>query len=92
MIFNDQSTINAHYDTAHSQSGGKRERPDARYKCDVCGRKFTKNVSLKRHLSTVHGVGGVTTFECGVCSKVYKRKGQLDEAPSSFSQDVVAAG
>ena len=78
MTFNDQSAINAHYDATHAlNSSGKREHPDARHECDVCARKFVYKCDLKRHLSTVHGVGNVTTFKCEVCSKVFNLKFNL---------------
>ena len=69
MTFSDQSAIIAHYDTAHAQSSSssRPEHPDARHECEVCGRKFVYKTHLKRHLSTVHGVGDVKTFKCGVC-------------------------
>ena len=79
MTFSDQSTISAHYDTAHAQSGGSRrpEHPDARHECEVCGRKFTQKKNLKLHLSTFHGVGDAESFQCAVCSYVTKRRGDL---------------
>ena len=79
MTFSDQSAISAHYDTAHAQSGGssRPEHPDARHECEVCGRKFTEKCSLKRHTSTVHGVGDVKTFQCDICSRVFKEKADL---------------
>ena len=78
-MFSDQSAINAHYDTAHAQSSSsvRPEHPDARYECEVCGRKFIRNYHLKRHLAAVHGVGDVKTFQCGVCSRVFKEKRAL---------------
>ena len=80
MTFNDQSAISAHYDTAHAQSSsrGRPERPDARHECDVCGRKFTRKFDLKTHLSTVHDVGDVKTFQCDSCSRVFKHKHVLN--------------
>ena len=78
MMFSDQSAISAHYDTAHAQSSGRPEHPDARYGCEVCGRKFTRKYDLKTHLSAVHGVGDVKTFQCDLCSRVFKRKGDLE--------------
>ena len=77
MTFGDQSAINAHYDTAHAQTSHRREHPDAKHDCDVCGRKFTTRNMLKIHLGAVHGVGDVKTFTCDVCSKVFKYKHHL---------------
>ena len=80
MTFSDQSAISAHYDTAHAQSSSRPprpEHPDARYECEVCGRKFIRKLNLKQHLSSVHGVGDVKTFQCDVCSYVAKQKGHL---------------
>ena len=78
MTFSDQSAISAHYDTAHAQSStSKPERPDARYECEICGRKFMQRGYLKTHRRTVHGVGDVKNFECGVCSKVFNLKSNL---------------
>ena len=79
MTFNDQSAINAHYDTAHAQSTGhsRPERPDARHECEVCGRKFTVKRSLSKHLLAVHGVGGIQTFQCDVCSQLFREKSSL---------------
>ena len=79
VTFSDQSAISAHYDTAHAQSSSstKPEHPDARYECEVCGRKFTLKFNLKRHVATLHSVGDVKTFQCDVCSRVFKWKGAL---------------
>ena len=77
-MFSDQSAISAHYDTAHAESGGKPEHPDARHGCEVCGRKFTRKYDLKTHLSAVHDVGDVKTFHCNICSRVFKRKHVLE--------------
>ena len=73
MTFSDQSALSAHYDTAHAQ-GPKSER---RFKCDVCGKRFTKKHNLKTHLSTVHSVGDVKTYKCDICSKVCSQKSNL---------------
>ena len=77
MTFSNQSAISAHYDTAHAQSSGKPEHPDARYKCEVCCRKFVDKYVLKKHLSTVHGAGDVKTFQCDSCSRMFKEKSKL---------------
>ena len=77
MTFNDQSAISSHYDTAHAQSGGRPERPDARYECEICGRKFTEKSSLKSHLRNIHGLGDAKTFQCDACSYVTKRRHDL---------------
>ena len=76
MTFSDQSAISVHYDTAHAQCS-RPEHPDARHECEVCDRKFTDTSNLRRHLSTVHGVGDVKTFQCDICSRVFKRKDNL---------------
>ena len=80
MTFSDQSAISAHYHRAHAQSSrrGRKEHPDARHECDVCGRKFTEKGSLKKHMSIVHGVGEAKTFRCDVCNNyVAKQKCNL---------------
>ena len=83
MTFSDQSAINAHYDTAHAPSNTRApppprpEHPDAKYPCDVCGRKFVNKYIVKRHLATVHDVSDVKGFQCDVCSKVFTEKGSL---------------
>ena len=80
MTFSNQSAINVHYDKAHAQSSGRPprpEHPDARHECEVCGRKFTDKGNMRRHLSTVHGVGDVKTFKCDICSRVFKEKSTL---------------
>ena len=78
-MFNDQSAISAHYDTAHTQSSsrGRPEQRDSRYECEVCGRKFTENGNLTKHLSTIHGVGDVKTFQCNICDRTFTQKGNL---------------
>ena len=60
-----------------AQSRGRREHPGAKHACDVCGRSFTEKFTLRRHLSSIHGVGDVKTFPCGTCSKVFKYKHHL---------------
>ena len=79
LMFSHQSAISAHYDTAHAQSSGRGrpEQPDAKHECEHCGRKFTQKHHLRTHMSTVHGVGDVKTFECGVCSKTFNVKSNL---------------
>ena len=76
MVFGDQSAINAHYDTAHAQ---KTEHRDPKFECEVCGRKFTLQTNLKRHLRSTHSAGGADTFQCDVCSRVFKRKDYLKD-------------
>ena len=79
-MFSDQSVISAHYVTAHAQSSSsssRPEHPDATRECEVCGRKFTNKRNLRRHLSTVHGVGDFQSFQCNVCSYVSKHKHNL---------------
>ena len=73
MMFRDQSAINAHYNTAHSQPS----RASGTHECDICGKKFVYKGDLKRHLSTAHGLGDVKTFQCDVCSRVFNKKGNL---------------
>ena len=70
MTFSDQSAISVHHDTAHAQSSTiarpcRPEHPDARHKCEVCGRKFTKKSSLSLHLRTVHSTDG-PRYECDI--------------------------
>ena len=79
MTFNDQSAISSHYDTAHAQSGGRPERPDARYECEICGRKFTEKSNLKSHLRNIHGLGDAKTFQCDLCPKVCALKTNLKQ-------------
>ena len=78
MMFSDQSAISAHYDTAHAQSNTKTlaprpEHPNARHKCDVCGRKFTKISNLGVHIRTVHSVDG-PSHQCEVCGRKFTQK------------------
>ena len=76
MTFSDQSAINAHYDTAHSNTTITRARPgEGTHACDVCGKKFTQKSSLNKHVSTVHS--DVKNFECDVCSQTFTQKSSL---------------
>ena len=77
MMFNDQSAISAHYGTAHAQSGGRPDHPDARHACEVCGKKVTTKHSLKQHMANTHGIGDVMTFQCDICSKAFNQKSSL---------------
>lgn len=40
------------------------------YQCDQCGRDFTFEKSLIRHLRAIHQIGEDRTVECPVCKKV----------------------
>ena len=73
MMFTDQSAINAHYDTAHAAG----ENPNAKFSCDVCGKKVTTKQSLRQHMATMHGMGDVKTYQCDVCSRVFNDKSNL---------------
>ena len=83
MTFSDQSAISAHYNTVHVRSNTRApppprpEHPDAKYPCDICGRKFVAKRKVKLHQAAVHGVGDVKTFQCNECWKIFKRKGDL---------------
>ena len=83
MTFSDQSAISDHYDTAHAQSNTRAplpprpEHPDAKYPCEVCGRKFTQSRYMRLHMGTVHGVGEANTFQCNVCAKICTQKSHL---------------
>ena len=76
MTFSDQSAVSAHFDTAHAQSSTKTENPDARHKCEVCGRKFTQKSNLTQHLRTVHSAGN-PTYKCKICGKQFNEKRNL---------------
>ena len=74
MVFNDQSAISAHYDTAHAQSS---DNPNAKYECTVCGKKMTSKQSLERHKTNTHGLGEKTSLSCDVCGYVTYYKSAL---------------
>ena len=73
MTFTDQSAINAHYDTTHAAG----ERPNAKFNCEVCGKKVTTKQSLRHHLATAHDMGDVQKFTCGICAHVFNKKSNL---------------
>ena len=78
MTFYDQSAINAHYDSAHSQTTDRARRTgEGTYECDVCGRKLSRKVDLRRHMATVHAVGDVKKFQCDICSREFTLKFNL---------------
>ena len=76
MAFEDQSAINAHYDTAHGDTARAR-RGEGTYECELCGKKLSEKRWLKHHMATMHGVGDVKTFQCDICSHVFNHKGNL---------------
>ena len=69
------STLKRHKTSVHrknQQPKGKRNR-----KCDQCEKIIVGYPStLKRHKSLIHGDNPV--FECNVCGKTFKRKGDLN--------------
>ena len=86
MTFSDQSAISAHYVVAHGRSNCGASRPEqheAKYPCEICGKKFTQSGSMYKHVRTVHGVGDVKTYRCDVCSRVFKMKHHLTRHVSS---------
>ena len=75
-MFNDQSALNAHYDTAHGKTS-RAKRGEGTHACDVCGKMISDKSWLKQHMAIVHGVGDVKTFECDICSRTFNRKVNL---------------
>ena len=78
LTFSNVSEINHHYDTAHTKTTVRAKPGQGTHECEVCGKKSVDKQSLKRHLSTIHGVGDVKTFQCDLCSRVFKRKDHLE--------------
>ena len=74
MTFNDQSAINAHYDTVHAQGS---DNPNAKYECTVCGKKVTSKRSLEQHKTNAHGLGDKRSFSCDLCDYVTSYKHHL---------------
>ena len=74
----DPSAISAHYISEHAPKQFRapppmrREHPDARHECEVCGRKFTLKKDVPRHMAAVHGIGDVKIYQCDVCSRIFK--------------------
>ena len=76
LMFNDQSAISAHYDTAHAQSG-RNKASEGTFECEVCGKKVTRKPSLLHHMAIAHGMGDVTMFQCDICSRTFNKKANL---------------
>lgn len=47
------------------------------HRCNNCGRTYTQNYNLRRHL--IYECGQEPRFKCGNCSKKFKRKAVLQE-------------
>ena len=83
VTFSDQSAISAHNDTAHPHSHirvsrpPRKEHPDARHACDVCGKKFTTRGNMLTHVSSVHSADG-RRHECTVCGKAFTQTSSLN--------------
>ena len=75
MAFNDQSAINAHYDTSHSQQ--PRQVATYQYQCDLCDKRFASKNGRKLHAASAHGVGDVTKNKCNICGREFAQKSTL---------------
>ena len=73
-----QSANSVDRDTAHAQRivpsrmPVRPEHPDAKYPCEVCGRKFTKRNNLNQHVQVVHS--DVKPFQCDICLRGFTQK------------------
>ena len=76
MTFSDQSAINIHYDTAHSQQ--PRQVATYQYPCDLCDKRFASKNGLKLHAASAHGVGNVTKNKCDICGREFAQKSTLN--------------
>ena len=45
------------------------------HKCEICGKLFEMNGSLKHHIKTVHE--GIREHECKICGKAFGKKAAL---------------
>ena len=70
VMFTDQSTLNAHYDTMHNTSRGA-------HACDICDKRFTTKAWRRHHMATAHGVGEARKFTCDICSREFSQKSNL---------------
>ena len=57
----------------------------------VCGKKFAQSAYVKQHLRYVHKVGDVTSFQCDVCTKIFKEKGTLKDTYPMFTANDVTS-
>ena len=63
-------SIDAHVDPNNIIAGHKKT-----YKCEICGKSFTKGDSLKTHINIVHE--GQQKIPCDHCEKTFTRKADM---------------
>ena len=47
----------------------------SQYRCDICGKNFATQITLKQHITNIHREQG--DFRCDLCPKVYKQYASL---------------
>ena len=52
-----------------------------KYKCGICGKQFTQNIGLKRHIASVHEK---IQLNCDKCSKTFSTEGNLKRHLQNF--------
>ena len=54
------------------------------FKCEICGKSFTKNQNLTKHIGSIHE--GANSFQCDICDYSSSRKDSMNRHVASVHE------